>query len=171
MKSYIIGIDPGLRGAIAFYSLNELQVFATPVVSTQFIKAGKKKSRNDMDLDKVREIIVQFDGASYEIKCAYLEHVAAMSGQGVTSMFRFGQNFGQWQGMLAGFGIRTELVWPQTWKASYGLTRSKTTSLELARETWPDNAEESFRLKKHDGLAEAALIAKYGYDRETQTTR
>ena len=84
-------------------------------------------------------------------------------------MFRFGQNFGQWQGLLAALEIPTNLVRPQTWKAFYGLNRSKDTSLDLARETWPDNAEESFRLKKHDGLAEAALIAKYGYIRETET--
>ena len=166
MRTYYIGIDPGLKGAIAFYHPEELIVIPTPVKSTTFVKQGKKKTRNEMDLDRVREILVEFDGASYKVEVAYLEHVAAMSGQGVTSMFRFGQNYGQWEGMLAGFGIRTETVWPQTWKASYGLTRTKTTSLELAREYWPDNAEESFRLKKHDGMAEAALIAKYGYDQE-----
>lgn len=166
MKTYTIGIDPGLKGGLAFYSPDELIVIPTPVFSTTFLKQGKKKTRNEMDLDKIHEIIIEFDQSSYAIECAYLEQVAAMTGQGVTSMFRFGQNFGQWQGVLAGFGIRTELVWPQTWKASYKLNRSKTTSLELARELWPMNSEESFRLKKHDGLAEAALIAKYGYEAE-----
>ncbi len=166
MKTYTIGIDPGLKGGIAFYHPEELIVYLTPVNALTFIKAGKKKTRNEMDLDTLREIIVRYDGASFQIDCAYVEHVSAMPGQGVTGMFRFGQNFGQWQGLLAGFGIRTVLVRPQTWKASYGLTRSKNTSLELARETWPDNAKESFRLKKHDGAAEAALIAKYGYDKE-----
>lgn len=169
--SYVIGIDPGLKGGIAFLSWEELIVHPTPVYAINFVKNGKKKTRNEMDLDKVRELMALFDGVSYQIEYAYLEHVNAMPGQGVTSMFRFGQNLGQWQGLLAGFGIRTELVRPQTWKASLGLTRSKTTSLEMARELWPENAEESFRLKKHDGMAEAALIAKYGFDQERSTSK
>ena len=164
--TYIIGIDPGLSGGIAFLNENELIVHPTPVYTLNFMKNGKKSTRKEMDLDKVRELMALFDGVSYQIECAYLEHVTAMPGQGVTSMFRFGQNLGQWQGMLGGFGIRTELVRPQTWKASLKLTRSKTTSLEMARELWPENAEESFRLKKHDGMAEAALIAKYGFEKE-----
>lgn len=166
MKSYTIGIDPGLTGAIAFYNTDELIVYPTPVNIMTFTKAGKKKTRKEMDLDTVNQTIIKYDGAEFKVDCAYLEHVSAMPGQGVTGMFRFGQNFGQWQGILAGFGIRTVLVRPQTWKASYGLNRSKDTSLELARELWPANTKESFRLKKHNGLAEAALIAKYGYDKE-----
>lgn len=166
MKTYIIGVDPGLTGGLAFYSPDELIVYPTPVNELTFIKSGKKQKRKEMDLDIVRETIVKYDGTDFQIECAYLEHVTARPGQGVTGMFRFGQNLGQWQGLLAGFGIRTVMVRPQTWKAFYGLNRSKDTSLDLARETWPDNAEESFRLKKHDGMAEAALIAKYGYEQE-----
>ncbi len=164
--SYVIGIDPGLSGGLAFYSTEKLIGFPTPVDTLKFIKNGKKKTRKEMSLDRTREILIGYDGVDFQIECAYLEHVTAMPGQGVTGMFRFGQNFGQWQGILAGFGIRTVLVRPQTWKASLGLTRSKSTSLEMAREIWPENAEESFRLKKHDGMAEAALIAKYGYEKE-----
>lgn len=164
MKSYIIGIDPGLSGGLAFYNPDNLIVYATPVNELSFIKAGKKRKRNEMDVEAVRELIVQYDGTQFNIECAYLEHVSAMPGQGVTGVFRFGQNFGQWQGILGGLGIRTVLIRPQTWKAFFGLNRSKDTSLGLAREYWPENAAESFRLKKHDGLAEAALIAKYGFE-------
>lgn len=165
-KNYVIGIDPGLKGGLAFLNENELIVHPTPTFTKTFMKKGKKSQRNEMDLDLVREIMSTYDETSLQIDCAYLEHVSAMPGQGVTGMFRFGQNFGQWQGVLSGFGIRTELVRPQTWKACFKLNRSKTTSLELARELWPNNTEESFRLKKHDGMAEAALIAKYGFDKE-----
>ena len=168
--TYVIGVDPGLKGGIAFLSEEKLVVHPTPVIVKSFMKNGKKKTRSEMDLDKVYQIIGEYDGPSMLIDCAYLEHVSAMPGQGVTGMFRFGQNFGQWQGVLAGFGIRTVLVRPQTWKAAFGLNRSKTTSLELAREFWPDNSDESFRLKKHDGLAEASLIAKYGYQAERESS-
>lgn len=166
ITNYVIGIDPGLSGGLAFYNTDKLIVYPTPVHTLKFTKNGKKSTRKEMSLDSVRELLAEYDGVTFQIECAYLEHVTAMPGQGVTGMFRFGQNFGQWQGILAGLGIRTVLVRPQTWKASLGLTRSKSTSLEMARELWPDNAEDSFRLKKHDGMAEAALIAKYGYEKE-----
>jgi hypothetical protein len=104
-----------------------------------------------------------------DIKYAYIEHVAAMGGQGVTSMFRFGQNFGQWQGILGGLRIPTGLVRPQAWKKYHELIGTdKNASLELARELFPDNLA-SFRLKKHDGMAEASLIAKYAWELKEHT--
>ena len=165
MTQYIIGIDPGLDGGIAIYQPDHLIVHPTPTVWQTFLKNNKKQRRREMDLDAAREILIEYERDS--IDCAWLEHVAARPGQGVTGVFRFGQNFGQWQGLLAALQIPTNLVRPQTWKAFYGLTRTKRTSLDLARKTWPANVEESFRLAKHDGLAEAALIAKYGHQQKS----
>ncbi len=159
---YVIGIDPGLSGGLAFYNPEHLVVFPTPVVQVEFIKKGKKRKRNEMILAVACNHILEFT----DIKFAYIEHVAAMGGQGVTSMFRFGQNFGQWQGILGGLRISTGLVRPQAWKKYHNLIGTdKDASLDLARELFPDNLT-SFKLKKHDGLAEASLIAKYAWEQK-----
>ncbi len=152
----VLGIDPGLSGALAFNTGDSLRVFATPTVQTQFVKNGKKKTRSDMNLPEVVRLIRE-----NRPDVAFIEKVAAMKGQGVTGMFRFGQNFGQWQGILAALGIRWIEVTPQVWKKQFHLSRDKGASLDLARKLYPNNLE-SFRLKKHDGLAEAALIRHYG---------
>jgi len=156
----VLGIDPGLSGGLAFNSGDTLRVFATPTIQTQFVKNGKKKTRSDMNLSEVVRLIRE-----NRPDVAYIEKVAAMKGQGVTGMFRFGQNFGQWQGILAALGIRLIMVTPQVWKKQFQLNRDKDASLDLARKLFPNNLE-SFRLKKHDGLAEAALIRKYGFQEE-----
>lgn len=160
-QEFVIGIDPGLTGAIAFYDGEQLFVYPTPTFTTSFIKVvnGKQKTlnRNEMDLDEARNLAL-----SHDALCAYIELVGPMHKQGVTSTFRFGQNFGQWQGLLAGLDIKTEEVRPQDWKKWYALKRGKDASLALARESFPNN-QPDFRLKKQDGLAEAALIAKYGF--------
>lgn len=155
----IMGIDPGLKGGVAFYDGTELRVFATPVVSESFVKNGKKSQRNLMDLNMLVTLIRE-----HEPDEAFLEKVAARSGQGVTSMFRFGTNYGEFRGVLAAFKLTWHEVTPQEWKRAYGLTSEKDGSLETARGLFPDNGLD-FKLKKHDGLAEAALIAKFGFDK------
>ena len=158
--TYIVGIDPGLKGGMAFYKPDGLIAHRTPVVETPFIKKGKKKTRQDMDLSTaaflLREVVV---------KHVFLEKVSAMPHQGVTGMFRFGQNLGQWQGILVGLGLEYTMVTPQAWKKHAGLIgANKVSSVELARETWPDNASD-FKFKTADeGRAEASLIAKYGWE-------
>lgn len=154
---FILGIDPGLSGGLAFYNGTELFVYATPVVSVNFVKNGKKAKRNEMDLGQICDLI-----RSYTPGTAYIEQVNARPGQGVTGMFRFGQNFGQYEGVLAALDISVTKVTPQQWKKIYDLGSEKTASLELARNLFPNNLD-SFKLKKHDGLAEASLIAKYGH--------
>lgn len=155
---FIVGIDPGLKGGIAFYSPTELLALRTPTVEVPYVKKGKKRTRFDMDLDECRKLL-----QSQPISHAFLEKVSAMPGQGVTGMFRFGQNLGQWQGLLAGMDIDYTLVTPQKWKRQAGLIKAdKGASVELARNTWP-NYPELFRFKTADeGRAEASLIALYG---------
>jgi len=154
----VLGIDPGLSGGIAFYDVSELHVFATPVFSVIFTKNGKKKKRNEMDLKKTVSLIQEFAP-----DIAILESVTARPGQGSTSMFRFGENLGQYEGILSGLHIPFFKIRPQKWKAAYSLHSDKNDSLALARVLFPDNLK-SFKLKKNDGMAEAALMAKYGYD-------
>jgi crossover junction endodeoxyribonuclease RuvC len=155
----IMGIDPGLTGGLAFYDGENLEVFATPVVVEHFIKNGKKATRSLMDLKVVSAMIKH-----QKPDRAVLEKVAARSGQGVTSMFRFGMNFGEHRGILTALEIPFIEATPQAWKKVFLLNSDKDDSLDLAREVFPSHAKTSFKLKKHNGLAEAALIAKYGFD-------
>ena len=156
---YIVGIDPGLSGGIAYYTPDKLLAYRTPTVAVPYVKKGKKKTRNDMDLNHIYEEMRVSD-----ITHVFLEKVSAMPGQGVTGMFRFGQNLGQWQGMLAGLGLEYTMVTPQVWKRQAGLIKAtKGQSVDLARSLWPNNAED-FKYKTADeGRAEAALIARYGW--------
>ena len=151
------GIDPGINGGLAFHDDPTLIVYPAPIISTPFVKAGKRRTRNVMDLTEAARRL-----RKHSPRRAMIERVSAGRGQGVTGMFRFGENFGQWQGMLAALGIETHFVSPQVWKRYFGLTKEKDASLELARVIFEENAGD-FRLKKHDGLAEASLIARYAH--------
>jgi len=91
--------------------------------------------------------------------CA-LEKVHAMPGQGVTSMFSFGEGYGVWQGILAGLQIPFDLVAPQTWKkhTMRDCSKEKGASMVKALQLYP---QADIRLKKHHGRADALLIAEY----------
>lgn len=155
-----MGIDPGLKGGVAFYNGTDIEAYYTPVVEEEFVKKGKKQKRNLMDLVGLRRLIEE-----HKPDRAVLEKVTARPGQGVTGMFRFGQGFGEYRGLFAGMGIEWIEVTPQTWKKHFpDLSSDKTASLDLASQLWPEKAKESFKLKKQDGVAEAALIAKFGFD-------
>lgn len=91
-----------------------------------------------------------------------LEHVGAMPGQGVTSMFSFGENFGFIKGLLAANELPYELVRPQKWKKEFGIS-GKNQSVEVCKRLFPSvslRRTEKCR-KDHDGMAEALLMAEY----------
>ena len=92
-----------------------------------------------------------------------VEHVNAMPGQGVTSCFSFGQNFGFILGLLRAFVIPFELVRPQKWKKEFSCTSDKNTSIEVAQRLFPDvDLRRTPKCSKpHDGIAEALLMAEY----------
>lgn len=94
---------------------------------------------------------------------ACVEHVSAMPGQGVTSMFNFGQNFGFIQGVLSALGIPYELVRPAKWKKEFSITRDKNTSIEVCKRLFPGvNLLPTERSRKEDdNMAEAILLAEY----------
>lgn len=94
---------------------------------------------------------------------ACLEHVSAMPGQGTTSMFTFGQNFGFIQGVLTAYGIPFELVRPQKWKKEFSITGDKNSSIAVCKRLFPNVSllrTERCR-KEDDGMAEALLMAEY----------
>lgn len=139
-----IGIDPGAKGAYsAFHGIrNEAEVF--PFDEEYFVEC----MRQYRDAD--------------DVVCA-LEHVNAMPGQGVTSMFNFGQNFGFIQGVLKAYNIPFELVRPAKWKKEFSITADKNTSIEVCKRLFPNiSLRRTERCKKDDdGLAESLLLSVY----------
>lgn len=140
-----IGIDPGKDGALAV-----------------IIDSGKA-SIVPFDQDAYRLVLRQFCMQARMAQArAVLEHVGAMPGQGVTSMFSFGENFGYIKGLLEAFEIPYELVRPQRWKKGFGIS-GKNQSVEVCKRLFPGvSLRRTERCKKdHDGMAEALLMAEF----------
>jgi crossover junction endodeoxyribonuclease RuvC len=152
----IIGIDPGLSGALAFYwpDIKELQVIDMP---TYGVTMGKSR-RRVLDLAALCKHIG--DCAERDTP-VFLEEVHAMPKQGVASSFTFGRVFGAIEGMLAALKIPVTRVPPNVWKRALRCTFDKDAARRRASELLPHHAY-LWALKKHDGRAEAALLAYYG---------
>lgn len=151
----ILGIDPGISGAIALLEGRVLvDVFDMPIIETQ---AGKKKKRRISP----EMLVAELEKYAGSIDAAYIEEVHAMPGQGVTSMFTFGEAFGLARGVLAGMKIPTRRVMPATWKRAMRLPQGKDSSRGMAAQLWPSSAA-AFKRQRDDGRAEAALIALWG---------
>jgi crossover junction endodeoxyribonuclease RuvC len=169
----IIGVDPGLTGAIAFLQKQNdggadywsLQVCDMPIY--EVVRNGKK--RHELAEDELIKLVQQhrkseFPSATgHSDNMAFVEKVASMPGMGAPSVFSFGCQFGQLRMMLACLEIPRTFVTPQAWKKFCGLKHgaSKDESRRLACEKFPEYSD-LFARKKDDGRAEAALIAWYG---------
>ena len=146
----IVGIDPGITGAVAV--LTDSGEFVA-VHDMPTMKLGDKKNQvHAPSLAKMLRFI--------EPRMVVLESVHAMPGQGVTSMFNFGMGYGAIKGVLAGIGVPYKDATPQKWKKACGLIgKDKDAARLLAIELWP---EASLSRKKDCGRADALLIAKFG---------
>lgn len=138
-----IGIDPGKNGGIAVIDYDKAYTYK-------------------YDNVKLIQLLDDFNVNNQKVKCM-VENVHAMPGQGVTSMFNFGKNFGFIQGALSASFIQYELVSPQKWKREFGVTKDKNTSIDCVIRLFPSvNLLPTERSRKpHDGMAEALLIAEY----------
>ncbi len=145
----ILGIDPGLTGAIAFsYPENpgSIVVYDIPVAD------------GEVDTDTLTDII---RGIAPTV--AIIERVSAMPGQGVSSTFKFGSTYGALRAVVSVLGIPQHLVTPQKWKSHFRLSKDKEEARARALQLWPGAGY--FARKKDHGRAEAALIARYGAER------
>lgn len=161
MNKISIGIDPGAKGGIAMISPYTIMAFAMPM-------AGK-----DVDAGKLAAILRGWTQQSLYasqrenlLAMVYLEKVHAMPGQGVSSMFKFGESFGIIKGVLGTLAIPYELVTPQAWKKRVleGTDKSKEAAIDYCRRKYPQVsllATERSR-KPHSGMADALCIATYG---------
>lgn len=152
-KPCILGIDPGLSGAIAFYAgRSELRIND---VLTFDATRGRQVD--------VYKVVSEFREAvnHYSIQHAFIEQVSAMPKQGVSSMFKFGTVYGTLQGIVASFGIPTTFVTPQKWKKSLSVPAVKDAARLRASQLMPQHIDWWPRKKDHN-RADAALIAYYG---------
>ena len=154
----IIGIDPGLSGAIAVLENNKvLSIFDMPVMSE-----GKKNKRqlNSAQLVKLlKDNILKNEEISVVV-----EQVNAMPGQGVTSMFNFGQTFGAIKGVCAALGLPIFFVRPSKWKKYFNLINTeKDASRTRAIEIFPYYSSHLSR-KKDSNKADAILIASFFFE-------
>ena len=151
----IIGIDPGLSGGIAVLENNKvLDMFDMPVMSE-----GKKNKRqlNSAQLVKLIKDNIKPD----EEITVVVEQVNAMPGQGVTSMFNFGQTFGAIKGVCAALELPIFFVRPSKWKKHFELINSsKDASRTKAIEMYPSLSDQLSR-KKDVNKSDAILIARF----------
>ena len=151
----IIGIDPGLNGAIVIMENNKvLSVFDMPVMSE-----GKKNKRQLNSAQLVR-IIKENTLANDDINVV-VEQVNAMPGQGVTSMFNFGQTFGAIKGVCAALELPIFFVRPAKWKKHFELINaSKDSSRTKVIEMYPTLSNDLAK-KKDVNKSDAILIARF----------
>lgn len=116
------------------------------------LKAGKTELNETRIVDFLKR---------HAIGHCFMEKVAAMPGQGVVSMFRFGESFGILKGLLFGLGIGCTLVLPQRWKkwGLDGMAKGKGASIVRVKQLYP---KLELSRKKDHNRADAVLIALYG---------
>lgn len=163
MTAPIVGVDPGLDGAIVMYdaATGGLTPFEMPTLEKPI--SGKKTTRRIIDEANVLATF-QFL-ADCGAKTAYIEQVSGRTGQSATAAFNFGQGYGVVRMAARAAGLAIEAVTPQVWKLAMRAPKDKGLARARASDLLPTHAHH-WKLKRQDGVAEAALIAVYGSRKE-----
>ena len=156
----IIGIDPGISGSICFFKDGKiLEVIEMPVMTD-----GKKNKKQVNGAQIYNEISAKIRGIEKQNLKVIIEQVSAMPGQGVTSMFNFGQSFGILKGICSAMQLPMYFVRPAKWKKYFGLIKSeKDASRTKAIEMFPYFSSQLSK-KKDSNKADAILIASFYYE-------
>ena len=156
----IIGIDPGISGSICFFQDGKIvDVVEMPTMTEG--KKNKKQVNGSQIVNEISEKIKELD--KREIKVV-IEQVSAMPGQGVTSMFNFGQSFGILKGICSAMQLPIYFVRPAKWKKYFNLINSeKDASRTRAIEMFPYFSSQLSK-KKDSNKADAILIASFYYE-------
>ena len=151
----IVGIDPGINGAISIVENKKiLEVYDTPTM------IEGKKNKRQINAAQVTNIIKERLNKENKV-VVVVEHVNAMPGQGVTSMFNFGQSFGVIKGICAALSLPIYFVRPTKWKKHFNLIKTnKDASRTKVIEAYPEISSKLHR-KKDSNRADAILIALY----------
>ena len=156
----IIGIDPGISGSICFFQDGVIKdVVEMPTMIEG--KKNKKQVNGSQIFNEISEKIKNMDKKNIKV---VIEHVTAMPGQGVTSMFNFGQSFGILKGICSAMQLSVYFVRPSKWKKYFNLINSeKDASRTRAIEIFPYYSSHLSR-KKDSNKADAILIASFFFE-------
>lgn len=148
----ILGIDPGLGGALALYNP------AGDTLCVHDMPTTTRRGKRVVDEYELARIV---DAWARQIKQAWLEMATPRPGTGVGILATSLRNYGLIRGVIVANFIPLHDVPPATWKRAMGVTKDKATSRAKACELLPEHAP-LFRRVKDSDRAEAALIALYG---------
>ncbi len=156
----IIGIDPGISGSICFFRDGKI----LDVIEMPIMNEGKKNKKQVNGAQIYNEFIKRIVGTPDNSTRVVIEHVTAMPGQGVTSMFNFGQSFGILKGICSAMRLPMFFVRPAKWKKYYNLINSeKDASRTRAIQIFP-NYSSQLSKKRDSNKADAILIASFYYE-------
>ena len=153
----IIGIDPGIKGAICILKDGKiLDVFDMPIMPVG--KKNKSQVNGSQIYNEIKKATINEEKTNIKV---VIEQVSAMPGQGVTSMFNFGQSFGVLKGIFSAMQIPMDFVSPVKWKKYFNLINTqKDSSRTKAIEFFP-YISHKFSRKKDANKADAILIASF----------
>ena len=156
----VIGIDPGISGSICFFQDGKIiDVVEMPTMIEG--KKNKKQVNGSQIFNEISERIKKIDKKNIKV---IIEQVSAMPGQGVTSMFNFGQSYGILKGICSAMQLPMYFVRPTKWKKYFNLINSeKDASRTRAIEIFPYFSPKLSR-KKDSNKADAILIASFYYE-------
>ena len=161
----IIGIDPGISGAICFFEDGQVK----EIIDMPVMAEGKKNKRQVNGPQTYNEISSRINKFSKKDITVVIEQVSAMPGQGVTSMFNFGQSFGVLKGICSAMQLSMFFIRPVKWKKYFGLIKTeKDASRTKVIEIFPYISSELSR-KKDSNKADAVLIASFFYNTYKKT--
>ncbi len=156
----IIGIDPGISGSICFFQdgiIKDVIVMPTMIEG----KKNKKQVNSSQIFNEISERIKKIEKKNVKV---VIEQVSAMPGQGVTSMFNFGQSFGVLKGICSAMSLSVYYVRPTKWKKYFNLINSeKDASRTRAIEIFPYFSAQ-LSMKKDSNKADAILISSFFYE-------
>ena len=156
----IIGVDPGISGAICFFENGRIM----DVVEMPTMTEGKKNKRQVNGSQIYNEISKRINKIEKQNIRVIIEQVSAMPGQGVTSMFNFGQSFGILKGICSAMQLPMYFIRPTKWKKYFSLINSeKDASRTKAIEMFPYFSSQLSK-KKDSNKADAILIASFYYE-------
>ena len=154
---YIIGIDPGISGAICFFENGNI----IDVIDMPSMAEGKKNKKQVNSAQIYNEIRSRIENVPKSNISVVIEQVSAMPGQGVTSMFNFGQSFGVLKGICASMQLSMYFVRPAKWKKYFNLIKTeKEASRTKVIEIFPQISGKLSK-KKDVNKADAILIASF----------
>ena len=156
----IIGIDPGISGSLCFFEDGKI----IDLIEMPNMAEGKKQKKQVNGAQIYNEILLRTKNVEKKNIKVVIEHVSAMPGQGVTSMFNFGQSFGVLKGICSAMQLSMYFVRPVKWKKFHNLINSeKDASRTKAIEIFPYISTQLSK-KKDVNKADAALIASFFYE-------